>query len=192
MFRDSYVTTSFIETNLFRVPNLNISIKFKYDLNHQNSTSFQQKNDITDRAQVLKAEYKLYIKNVLLQPQVKFLSRKTSFSSMYERTRHEQFFYPIIKLEYPLTFNTTLKAGAQGFLFLSSSVRNLVNGELDYDTRDYLLMLTNRSLYNGYDFSLNFGYQIRWQELKGIMRAPYSTTDKILFIRLIVGQEPIS
>jgi len=114
------------------------------------------------------------------------------FSNMYYKTLHEQYFYPIFRIEYPITFNTTLKAGAQGFPFLNSKVRNLVNSELDYDTRDYLLMLTNRSLYNGYDFSLNFGYQMSWQKLKGIVRAPYSTTDNILFIRLIVGMEPIS
>ncbi|MBN1291919.1 MAG: hypothetical protein JXB48_08780 [Candidatus Latescibacteria bacterium] len=202
-YKDSYVSTSYFETNLFRVPNLNIGLKFKYDLNHQNETLDQDKNDIVDRTQVVKADYKFYanfrvpfinwrINNLVLQPQVKFLSRKLTSTSIYDRTLHEEYFYPIFRLEYPLTMNTTLKAGAQGFPFLNSTVRNLVNSELDYDTRDYLVMFTNRSLYNGYDFSLNFGYQINWQEMKGIMRAPYSTTDKIFFIRLVVGMEPIS
>ena len=95
-------------------------------------------------------------------------------------------------MEYPLTFNTTLKAGVQGFPGLNSTVRNLMNNELDYDTRDYLIMFTNRSLYEGYDLSLNFGYQMNWQKLKGLMREQYSVTDKILFIRLVVGMEPIS
>lgn len=192
MYRDSYVSTSFFETSLFRVPNLTVSIKLKYDLNHQNRTSYQNQNQIIDRAQVLKAEYKLYVQKLLLQPQVKFLSRKMSFTNEYYKPIHEQYFYPILRVEYPLTFNTTLKAGAQGFPFLNSTVRDLTNSDLDYDTRDYLIMLTNRSLYNGYDFSLNFGYQMRWQKLKGIIRAPFSTTDRMLFIRLVVGMEPIS
>ena len=192
LYRDSYISTSYFETNLFRIPNLTIGIKLKYDLNHQNKTSYQKTNQIIDRTQVLKADYKLYVRKLLLEPQVKFLSRKMGFSNTYYKTLHMQYFYPIFRIEYPITYNTTLKAGAQGFPFLNSTVRNLVNSELDYDTRDYLIMLTNRSLYNGYDFSLNFGYQMSWQKLKGIVRAPYSTTDNILFIRLIVGMEPIS
>ncbi|MCE5252353.1 hypothetical protein LLG96_19305 [bacterium] len=191
-YKDSYVSTSFFETKLFRIPNLTLNFKFKYDLNHQNKTSIQDKNDIIDRTQVIKAEYKYYLKDLLLQPQVKFLSRKTTNSSRYVLPYHEEYFYPIIRVEYPLTINTTLKAGAQGFPGLNSTVRNLVNNQLDYDTRDYLLMVTNKSLYNGYDFSLNFGYQLSWQKLKGEMRAPFSTTNKIIFIRLVVGMEPVS
>ena len=125
-------------------------------------------------------------------PQVKFMTRKYTNHDGIERTFHEQYFYPILKLEYPLTYRTTFKAGAQGFPFLNSTARNLVNSELDYDKRNYVVMLTNRSLYNGYDFSLNFGYEINWQELKGIMRKPYSRSDKVIFIRLVVGMEPIT
>jgi len=202
-YKNSYVSTSYFETNLFRIPNLNVGLKFKYDINHQNKTSYQDKNDIVDRTQVVKADYKYYlnlrvpflkwnIKNLVLQPQAKFLSRKMTSTNRYTRPLHEEYFYPIFRIEYPITFNTTLKAGVQGFPGLNSTVRNMMNNEMDYDTRDYLIMFTNRSLYEGYDLSLNFGYQMNWQKLKGVMRAPYSITDKILFIRLVVGMEPIS
>jgi hypothetical protein len=127
-----------------------------------------------------------------MKRRIEFMSRKISYSNEFYTSFHERYFYPIFRIEYPLTYNTTLKAGAQGFPFLNSTVRNLTNASRDYDTRDYLIMLTNRSLYNGYDFSLNFGYQMNWIEYHGKMRKPYSRTDKILFIRLIVGIEPIS
>jgi len=143
LYQNSYVSTSYFETKLFRIPNLTIGFKFKYDWNHQKDTSYQDKNNIIDRTQVLKADYRYYIRNLLLQPQVKFLSRKTTYSSKFDRTFHEEYFYPIFRMEYPLTINTTVKAGAQGFPFLNSTVRNLMNSELDYDTRDYLVMVTN-------------------------------------------------
>lgn len=191
-YRDSYVSTSMFETKLFRIPNLNIGIKMKYDWNRQNETSFQNQNQIIDRTQVLKAEYKYYLRNLLIQPQVKFLARKKTSTNRYFRTLHEQYFYPIIRVEYPLTFNTVLRAGAQGFPGLNSTVRDLVNSDLDYDTRDYLIMLSNRSLYNGYDLSLNFGYEQSWYDYSGQMRKIYNRTDKVIFIRLVVGMEPIS
>lgn len=202
-YRDSYVSSSYFETKLFRVPNLTIGLKVIYDINHQNATSYQKKNDIMDRSQVLRADYRYYYRNLLIMPQVKFMNRKYTNNDKSDITLHEQYFYPILRAEYPLTFNTVLKFGMQGFPGLkindktvipamNSTVRNLVNDQLDYDTRDYVFMVTNRSLYNGYDFSLNFGYQVNWQELKGTVRAPLSNSSQVLFIRLIVGMEPVS
>jgi len=191
-YRDSWVSTSYFDTKIFRVPNLTVGIKVKYDLNHQNENSFQNKHNIIERTQVFRADYRYYFKDLLLMPQVKFMARKlTSTNEMY-RPFHEQYFYPIIRAEYPLTFKTTLKAGMQGFPGLNSTARNLVNSQLDYDERHYLIMLSNNSLYQGYDFSLNFGYEVNWQKFYGIMREPYNKSDKIIFIRLIVGMEPIS
>lgn len=190
--RDSYVSSSYFNTKLFRIPNLTIEFKFRYNVNHQNKTSYQAKNDIVERSQIYKADYRYYFKKLMITPQVKFLNRKYSNHNGIEPGFHEQSFYPIVKAEYPLTFNTTLKAGVQGFPGLNAKVRNLMNDQLDYDERHYLIMLTNQSLYQGYDFSLNFGYEVNWQELHGIMRSPYSRTDRILFIRLIVGMEPIT
>jgi len=191
-YRDSYVTSSYFNAKLFRIPNLNIELKLKYDLNHQNEASYQKKNDIIERTQIIRADYRFYFKDLLLMPQVKYMSRKYTNHDGYELPFHEESFYPIFRAEYPLTFKTTLKAGMQGFPGLNAKVRNLVNNQLDYDERHYVIMLTNSSLYQGYDFSLNFGYQVNWQELHGIMRKPYSRTDKLLFIRLVVGMEPIS
>lgn len=202
-YRDSYVSTSFFETKLFRVPNLTIGLKFKYDINHQNETSFQKENDTIDRSQVLRADYRYTYHSILLMPQVKFMARKYTNHNGLERPFHEQYFYPIFRAEYPLTLSTTFRFGMQGFPgikykaktvlpAINSTARNLVNDQMDYDTRDYVFMISNRSLYNGYDFSLNFGYQVNWQQLKGEIRAPLSSSHKVLFIRLVVGMEPIS
>ena len=191
-YRDSYVSSSYLDTKLFRIPNLTVNMKFVYDINHQNETSYQEKNDIIERSQVFKADYRYYLNKLLIMPQVKFQTRKVTSHGRYAHTFHEQYFYPIIRLEYPLTLNTTVKAGAQGMPGLNSTVRNLINDQMDYDQRNYLLMVQTRSLYNGYDFYLNFGYEMYWQDLHGIMRQSYSRTDKVLFIKLIVGMEPIS
>jgi len=192
MYRDSVVSTSYFGAKLFKIPNMTVEMKMKYDLNHQNANSFQKRNDIIERTQILRADYRYYLNKLLITPQVKFMSRKYSSNNRVIRPFHETYFYPIVKVEYPLTQKTTLKAGVQGLPGLNAQVRNLVNPELDYDERHYLIMFTNRSLYQGYDFSLNFGYEINWQEFNGIMRKPYDRTDKILFIRLMVGMEPIT
>lgn len=191
-YRDSYVSSSYINTKLFRIPNFTVDMKFVYDINHQNKTSYQPENDIIRRSQVFKADYKYYLNKLLIMPQVKFQTLKITDHRAYAHTVHEQYFYPILRVEYPLTFNTSIKAGAQGMPGLNSTVRNLVNSQMNYDQRNYLVMVQTRSLYNGYDFFLNFGYEQYWQDLHGIMYKQYSRTDKILFIKLIVGMEPIS
>jgi len=191
-YRDSYVSKSYFETNLFRIENLNIGMRLKYEVNHQKEAYFQDKNDIIDRTQIYKADYRFYLKDFLIQPQVKFLSRRYTNGDGIERTLHEEYFYPIIRLEYPLTLNTTFRAGVQGIPGLNATVRNLVNNQLDYDTRNYTVMLSNMSFYQGYDFSLNFGFESRWQEFNGVARQVYNRTDRIYFVRLIMGLEPIS
>ena len=191
-YRNSYVSKSYFETNIFTIPNLTVGMKLKYDINHQNETSFQSENDIIDRTQVYRADYKYYFKNLLVQPQVKFMSRKYSNHDRYTRPIHEQYFYPIIKVEYPLTVSTTFMAGAQGIPGLNATVRNLVNDQLDYDSRDMIFMVSNRSFYSGYDFVLNLGYESRWQSFNGVARQAYNRTDRFYFVRLVVGVEPIS
>jgi len=123
---------------------------------------------------------------------VKFLNRKYTNGDGYERIFHEQYFYPILKMEYPLTLNTTFRAGAQGMPGLHATVRNLMNDQLDYDTKNYVLMFSNKSFYSGYDFSLNFGFKNTWQQYNGFARQAYNRTEKVYFVRLIVGLEPIS
>jgi len=191
-YRDSYTSTSFMDVNLFTVPNLTVGIKLKYDMNHQNATAYQNKNDIIDRTQVYKAEYRYYLGELLIQPQVKFQNRKYTNDDGFTRVFHEQRFYPIIRVEYPLTVRTTLKAGAQGVPGLNATVRNLMNDQLDYDTRNLVLMLVNESFYSGYDFSLNFGFESKWQKFNGVARQAYNRTDRFFFVRLVVGLEPIS
>jgi len=53
-------------------------------------------------------------------------------------------------------------------------------------------MLSNTSFYSGYDFSLNFGFESTWQEFNGVARKAYNRTDRVYFVRLVVGLEPIS
>ncbi|MFC1512025.1 hypothetical protein ACFL5H_02375 [Candidatus Latescibacterota bacterium] len=191
-YKDSYVSKSFFEMNIFSVPNLTIGVKLKYEINHQNETSIQKENDIIDRTQIYRAEYRYYLGDLLIQPQVKFQNRKYTNHDGFTRILHEQYFYPILRVEYPLTVRTSFRAGAQGFPGLNATVRNLMNDQLNYDSRDYVVMLSNMSVYSGYDFSLNFGFQTRWQSFNGIARQAYSRTDKFYFVRLVVGLEPIS
>ena len=191
-YRNSHVSKSYFETNLFAIPNLTIGMKLKYQINHQNETMFQDENDIIDRSQIYRAQYQYRIKNISVTPQVKFVSRKYSDHSEYSDTIHEQYFYPIIKLEFPLTMSTTFMAGAQGLPGLNATVRDLTNDQLDYDTRDLILMVSSKSFYNGYDFALNFGYESKWQSFNGVGRQAYNRTDRYYFVRLVVGLEPIS
>jgi len=191
-YRNSYSSQSYFETKIFRVPNLTMTVKLKYEINHQLEDANQDKNDIINRTQVYKADYRYYYKKFLIMPQVKYLTRKMTNHDGYTLPFHEEAFYPILRFEYPITIKTKLKAGMQGFPGFNAKIRNEMNDQLDYDSRDMLLMLTNTSVYNGYDFSLNFGFKTYWQDLKGIERKYYSRTDKMFFIRLVVGMEPIS
>jgi hypothetical protein len=124
-------------------------------------------------------------------PQVKWLSQDLRDDDGTVLEIDEQFFYPILRLEYPISSRTTIKAGAQGFPILESSYRNGVSPDVDFDEKVYLVQLNNTSNYVGYEVNVNLGYERRQRQFLDKSRRDQDLDFHRFFLRVIAGLRPL-
>ena len=185
--RNSLVNTFFLEGRLKRLQNFNLRSNLKYEVNLQRKTSFQEDNRIGVWTSVVAADYRWEIRGLSIRPQMKYMVQRRSDQQEVVQPIFETFFYPILRLDYKLTPQTVLKAGVQGLPPIPSVFHDLHNDSRDYRSEDYLVMLTNTSVYSGYDLSCNMGYQFRQLQMEDRSRKAEDIDYSLFFIRLIVG-----
>ena len=192
LMRDSWVSTFYTRTRFIRVPNLNVELSVKWDNNFQRSTSFQPENRVGDLATVLKADY-LWMpwKNLQVMPQFKWLRQRLKDDQGGVLEIDENFVYPILRLEYPISNRTTIKLGAQGFPFWKSTYRNNESQGVDFDTEDYVALISNNSSYVGYQINVNVGYQKSMRKFKDRSRVEQDIDFSRVFLRVIAGLRPL-
>jgi hypothetical protein len=188
--RDSRVNTFFLEGRLKRFADFELRSSVKYEVNFQRETFFQEENRIEDWTSVVTAGYDRNVAGLRLRPQVKYMAQWKSDQEEVVQPVFETFFYPILRLDYRLTPQTVLKAGVQGGPLLASVFRDRRNSSRDYQSEDYLVMVTNTSLYSGYELSFNMGYELRKRRMEDRTRQAEDIDYSLFFIRLIAGLRP--
>jgi hypothetical protein len=189
--RRSWVNTAFLSAGYIRVPRLNVEVTLKYDNNFQQSTVFQPDNRISDLAMVIKADYDWRPwKQLRVIPQVKWLRQRLNDDEQQVLEIHERYFYPIVKLEYPLSTRTIVKLGAQGFPFLESTYRSEVSPGTDFDSEVYVAMVSNTSSYVGYQVNINAGFERQTRTFIDRSRSEQDIEYSRIFLRAIAGLRP--
>ena len=192
LMRASWVNTAYGRVQFIRVPNLNVEVILKYDNNFQQRTSIQPDNRIADLSVVAKADYEWRPwRQLRVIPQVKWLRQRLKDDEQRVTPIHERFFYPILRLEYPLSPRTTVKFGAQGFPFLKSTYRSEVSPGVDFDAVDYLALVSNTSAYVGYQVNVNLGYERRRRTFVDEQRSDQNIDYSRFFLRVIAGLRPL-
>jgi hypothetical protein len=192
LMRKSWVNTFYAKARLIRVEHLNIDLSFKWEHNNQADASFQDGNRISDQAIVFRADYLWNPwRNLLVKPQLKWMRQRLDDDESQVIGIDERFFYPILRLEYPLSSRTTLKLGAQGFPFFKSTYRNGLSPGVDFDSEVYLAQLSNTSIYLGYQVSVNLGYEVRKRTFLDEERRDQDIDYSRLFLRVIAGLRPL-
>lgn len=192
LMRHSWTNTLYTRVRFLRVDRLNVELSLKYDDNFQRRTALQPSNQISDLAVVAKADYWWNPwRDLQVVPQVKWLRQRRQDDEDQVVEIREDFFYPILRLEYPLSARTSVKLGAQGFPFWQSTYRNDATPGVDFDSQVYLAQLSNTSTYLGYQVNVNLGYEKRKRtfldETRGAQDIDYSR----LFLRVIAGLRPL-
>jgi hypothetical protein len=190
--RDSWVNTAYAETKLIRFDQLNVEVSFKYDRNSQKRTSLQAENVISDFTIVAKADYEWNPwRKLRVRPQLKWLRQRRQDDGGAIVEVHESFFYPILRLEYPLSSRTTLKVGAQGLPLLKSTYRNGLTSDADFDSQVYLAQVNNTSTYLGYQVNVNLGWEKRKRDFESLSRQDQDAEFTRIFLRVIAGLRPL-
>ena len=191
LMRRSWVNTTFVRAGYIRVPHLNVEAILKYDRNAQQRAVFQADNTIRDLAMVLKADYDWRPwKQLRVIPQFKWLRQRLKDDEQQVLEIHERYFYPILKLEYPLSTRTIAKLGAQGFPFLKSTYRSEVNPGTDFDSEVYVAMVSNTSSYVGYQVNINAGFEWRTRSFLDKSLSDQDIEYSRIFLRAIAGLKP--
>ena len=191
LMQRSWVNTAYVEATFIRVPQLNVGVTLKYDNNFQQRTVFQPDNRISDTAMVVKADYSWNPwKQLRVIPQFKWLRQRLKDDEQQVLEIDESYFYPILKLEYPLSTRTIAKLGAQGFPFLESTYRSEVIPGADFDSEVYVAMVSNTSSYVGYRVNINAGFERRTRNFLDTSRSDQDIEYSRVFLRAIAGLQP--
>lgn len=188
--RKSLVNTAYLKATFFRIDNLNIEQRLKYNVNYQRSTSLQPSDRIGEWSWVFRAEYTWNMGALAIVPRVKYMGFVRRDDKDRIRTISERFFYPILSATYDITPVTRLSVGAQGTPWLASTYRDRTNSEVNYGAQDYVAMVTNRTTYKGYHLSMSMGYQLKKLKFDNRLRRIEDIDQALFFIRLIMGLEP--
>jgi hypothetical protein len=103
----------------------------------------------------------------------------------------ERYFFPILRLEYPISSQTSVKLGAQGFPFLASRYRNEASPGVNFNDEVYLAQVSNTSIYLGYQVNVNLGYERRFREFIDAERSAQDIDYSRFFLRVIAGLRPL-
>ena len=192
LMRDSWANTAYAETKLIRFDRLNVEVSFKHDRNSQKRTSLQAENVISAFTIVAKADYEWNPwRKLLVVPQLKWLRQRRQDDGAAVVEVDERFFYPILRLEYPLSSRTTLKVGAQGLPLLKSTYRNGLTSDADFDSQVYLALVNNTSTYLGYQVNVNLGWEKRKRDFESLSRQDQDAEFTWIFLRVIAGLRPL-
>ena len=192
LMRRSWVNTAYVRARFIRMPPLNVELSLKYELNFQQETTLQPDNTVSGLALVAKADYEWRPwKQLRVIPQLKWLRQRLEDDERRVLEIHERYFYPILRLEYPLSSRMTAKLGAQGFPFLKSTYRSEVIPGLDFDSEVYVVMVSNTSSYVGYQLNLNAGFERRKRSFLDDSLAAQDINYSRIFLRVIAGLKPL-
>ena len=191
LMKDSFVNTSFVGFSFENVGRFSGEANVKYEVNAQLDPPDGGSNRIRLWTSVLRSDYQWRLGPVAISPKYKFMMRKRSDGDGRVHPISELFSYPMVLSEYELTEWTSLKGGIQGFPGLPSLYRNLEDKDQDFDSKNYLFMLSNRFEHAGYDLALNAGYEITRRRMRDRRREFEDVDYELFFIRMVVGLEPV-
>ena len=192
LMRDSWVNTLYVRAKLVRYERFNALLSVKRESNRQQATDLQPQNAIGDFAVVLKADYEWAPwRGLRVRPQVKWMRQKLSDDAGQIVSVDERYFFPILRLEYPISSQTSVKLGAQGFPFLASRYRNEASPGVNFNDEVYLAQVSNTSIYLGYQVNVNLGYERRFREFIDAERSAQDIDYSRFFLRVIAGLRPL-
>ena len=188
--RNSWVNTAFLDVAFSGLRNFNAHSRLRSTVNVQRPSEVQASNRIQEWAWVLRGDYTWRRGRLTIAPKAKFmLYRKYDRESRFQEIS-ERFLYPILTMDYWVTENTALKAGAQGFPFLKSRFWNGIDPQLDYTSQDYVAMVMTGGKYKGYLLNLSMGWHIQRLEYEDRERAFEDVDRSFFFLRLVMGLKP--
>jgi hypothetical protein len=187
--RNSLVSLLFLETTYTGISHLEVSNKFRYEINARRAELFDDgtvQEETRDRTWALmgRADYTWKVGDLTIKPMFKFMTERKMVPSSGRRPfLHTQHLIPILRMDYRFSPTTVLRVGVQGFPFLKEQFRNVAWPFNRYDATSQVVLLQNRGNYSGYDLSLNLGFQRIHRDVRS-EHTRRSTSSSELFLQV--------
>jgi hypothetical protein len=188
--RDSVDNLTHIEADLKTVPDLNISNVLAF--NHIDLSGpilddplAAAPGTITHFSMINKADYTWNWRKFQLISQFKHIYQRSKFPERKIANRQTRWIIPILRMEYPVGPNTTLKTGMQGLPFFAERSLDPTSPERDFHRRTYTAFLQNSSNHRGYDLTLLFGGYRSFTTFSGSERPSLGFVE--YFFKIFIG-----
>ena len=191
-YRDSFVNETYLEARLHPRQGLEVVQKFRMRFNWLREGQLNQGFFQSARRQdfwtwVGRVQYSRRWRKMELTWQYKLIALRLVDRERDVRLQSEHRSIPIMRLEYPLSARTSLRAGVQGIGPMPYRRRDKVSSQRSFEQRTAFVTVTNRSRYFGYDLVTIAGFSkdsIKF-DLGAYEFAEFDTVG--FFVRTLVG-----
>lgn len=193
-YRNSWANRFYAEANLNPIRGLKTYHNFRYERNFQqrgrlDDGTFQRRSEIRSLSSVHRVHYTWRPPRSRweIEPALKllFLNRTQDIVSI--PLADETTVIPIIKASYDVTPKTTFRAGAQGLPGWKYRVKDHGNNWNSFKQDVYVLMMTNRSDYFGYEIVTNAGVTLDRRTYDNPFRGADNSDVLATFLQIVAG-----
>ena len=193
-YKNSWANRFYLETLLSPLKDLKMYHNFRYEFNWQQQGlladgTHQRKNAIRTMSSVHRVDYtwRRHRSKLEIIPALKLLFLKRTQDIIDIPLADETTVIPLFKANYYVTPRTTFRLGAQGLPFWNYSVKDHGNSWNSFEQNVYVLMMTNRSDYFGYEIVANAGVTFDRRTYDDSFRSADNTDVLAVFIQIVAG-----
>ncbi|MEW6754297.1 MAG: hypothetical protein AB1505_25435 [Candidatus Latescibacterota bacterium] len=195
--RNSLVNTLFVESRLSPTTGVDVVNNVQWIRNSQREDEFadsttQSENVLSTVTVVNKVSYTLQLGNVSVRPMFKHLLLRKHSDLLDEATGEGDLlsysiYSPILRSKYEITDKSSLEMGFQGFPFWEYRYIDRVDESQDFSEWTFLVMMTNRSDYYGYNVASQFGWMRTSQDYDDATMAARDVANSRIFFDIVAG-----
>jgi hypothetical protein len=193
-YRNSWVNRFYVQADLSPLRGLSMSHNLRYERNRQqrgflDDGTFQRRNEIRSMSSVHRVDYTYRPARSKWEvaPALKLLFLKRTQDIVDIPLAHERTVIPIIKASYYVTPRTTFRVGAQGLPGWKYRVKDSGNDWNSFKQDVFVMMMTNRSDYFGYEIVTNAGVTLDRREYDSPFRGSDNTDVLSTFLQIVAG-----
>ena len=193
-YRNSWANRFFVQADLSPLRGLRMHHNLRYELNRQqrgflDDGTFQRSNEIRALSSVHRADYtwRRFKNRLEIGPALKLLFLKRTQETVDVPLADETTVIPIFKASYHVTPRTTFRFGVQGLPFWKYRLKDNGNEWNSFEQNVYVLMMTNRSDYFGYEIVTNAGMTFDRRTYDDPFRGADNTDIMATFVQIVAG-----
>jgi len=191
-YRNSIVNRFFLESKIRAIPSITVENHVKYERNKQieetmYDNTFQPKDILTTFAMVNKFVYTKQWGNWTFSPGLKFRFYKKERSESIYPLDHYMIRIPLVYFKYQISPRTNITLGLQGFKGFELLHRDYIQSYNDYRQINYILEVSNRTNYFGFDVWGGFGIKLEQLTFEEEYRDFEEYKSSMFFVQMCIG-----